>query len=215
MKKVILSTILILALVFTLAACNSDDWYGEYPEGFTPEAGSTNHFEITYRTPEELVEWSDLILTGTVIDAQFEWIYTGRLASDGVSKAYDPMIVYTIAVNDVLQTDIEVAETIEVRMSSNYRDVVRNSLVPEKLNVGEKYLFALMTFEDMVHQDPWLNDRSILPIVINSEQSVYSLQTDLPAATIAATTGGEFRTIEPDLSDDTAFRASEILALFE
>jgi len=215
MKKVILSTILILALMFSLTACNSDDWYGEYPEGFVPQASFVSSLNYVAQTPESLVERGNLILTGTVLDVKFEWMHLGGTTHDG-GKQYEPMLIYTIAVNEVFKTDIEVGETIEIRAMTNYRDVILYESVPEKLNVGDEYLLVLGTFADRIG-DPYFDDQPqrLMPITINPVQTAFSLQTDLPTNTIEANSEGNFRTVEPNLSDDTVFRASDILALFE
>ena len=231
MKKLI-TIIVALTLLFVLFACTTtqpydtesepyeptaeiDPWYGSYPEGFTPRASLTNGLEIFHYSPEGLVERTNLLLTGTVISAHFEWQYLGSEDWD-LSRLYEPMIVYTIAVAEILQTNIEVGETIEVRARTNYRDVILSSNIPAELNIGEKYLLALLTFENMAGDERFANHpRALMPMTINSRQWAYSLETNLPVNTIAASAEGIIGTVEQDLNDETVFTASEILALFE
>lgn len=231
MKKLLTFT-LVLMLCFALFACTTseptnagdtsydsmaevDPWYGEYPEGFVPlETFGDSLWTIRF-SPEDLVEWADLILIGTIIDRQFEWHFNGT-EREAIHPSYDPVTVYTVVVSEVLKTNIEVGETLEFRVRANYRDIVLSSSVPAPLNIGEKYLLALATFEDMFDDYRFVNDqRALIPSFINPEQFAYSLETNQPNNTIVATHEGVVGTREQNPLAETVFTASEILALFE
>ena len=140
------------------------DGYAEYPEGFVPESRWTSVTWGFYRTPEELIEFTNLILIGTIVDAQFEW-----WPSQSHSRDFEPVMVYNIAVSRVLKTDIEVGETIEVKTMIDYRDVITISPDTERLEVGGEFLFALGTLADMRVLDP-ANEWMLMPSYINPWQ---------------------------------------------
>ena len=237
MKKLLI-LLLALLLCFALFACTSDeptevesnntsyepslqnnevdDWYGEYPEGFVPEESFERGLWNSYRNPEELVESADVLLTGTIVNAQFEWHHSGSVPDREGNYRYDPVIVYTVAVEEVFKTDIEIGETLEFRVLANYRNIVRGNSVPEILEVGGRHLFALGTFEDM-RDDPRFveHQRSVMPSMVTPTQWAYSLETNEPAGMVAFDIDGSPRVVEQDLTEDSVFTASEILALFE